>query len=1503
MTVEMSPSDISIIQRCSYTHFMTTYFDLERRFVHRTKYEPHEVAISEATGMRVKWPQVLENRFVVVIAPANHGKTTEMIEQVKRLRQEGGNAVFVALRKVADRASFEKALEQADRRAYDAWKCAPTAPLTLFVDSLDEATASQRDGVDYLLGEVAREVGWPNALVRWVISTRPAVLSADVLETLTSQLVAPYDTVVKAPLSKATLKPVSSSTSAPAVGASPVAPHTVMLFSMAPLDSGQARTYLSGRHSSLDASELVRVARERGLAGFTTSPGGLDVLANVELVTSPPESLTEVFQRVVDVVQERQRVDPRIETAGGINHYDLAEAARKLASASQVCQLTNIELTDDAMVVTDGVLSARKIASDMLPDKVLRQLLNTELFIDAGFNQVKLYPDEISPFLGAQRLASLIQSPEQAHKLVEHFTWSAPTGEQGVYRQFLPLLGWLATLNHHCREALLEREPQALAFFGDLRNEIVPLDAAATALEESIRRMVDQGDRLGRGMFDLTSENFWQAGPSRLMPLLKRLFLTYGSHHRARDALLSIATSSRSDTLRSLVLKEHCDSYSPLLQKTMDLRYILELGQEVDLVGLAAALKADDTISESVVATLMTRLGWSHLTAKELAVLVATQFGRGRGGFSISYALESGLVKEANDEQLYRLCRALVIRLARLRERRGRPVWGRGQAIDRYVGVVAETLAALLRRPSFSEKKREALLCLVMQRALTDGNLGTRNIGNLRQAIGSNCEVRLELLSLNVIRSGKDEGKLWSAVYGYESLCELVAGDIDTLNFPKLTAMVRKHEAAQAAHRSKKKTTHPARDERPKVSPGVKKQLIEMLDSLRDGTSTNGLGWVANWLTQTNPSARYGEVRFEVFEEDSGNKIAQAVKDGFSKVWRNRPPAFKEDEPRTIHHITVAGLQGLHLELGDGKSLPPMTKDEVRKAIRYAAFEINGYPKWFWSLVGAHMDVAGRELVQMVKKADTGAVSLEHAQQVLTSLADAPPEVQSSLAPFGWEFIVQRSSLSNDVVEQLLTVATGVRGIVIRSEFESVALAKMQNAFEGPLTEESDKAQVIRAQRKQSVVWAASWLAAYPTAFCNAVERWQTIVPSDAREFVFELAAFLGMENGSRLVRLAKASDEGVSALASLYDWTMEVVPPEDDPERPVGVVFTVGARDHAQCLRDELIPAIAAANSQLAYEVLDRIRGSATGHKRIYLQSVQFEMREAQFSRPPLAQQKYNNFERDFAADICDTTSFAMRVHSDLMAVKYDIERGEYSLRRFFTEVALKRLPKNTTEGRKEGLALEADFQRLLASELHHQSKGLYSVTVEAHTAESKRRDVLCSKGSMFISIELKMSMRWTLDQYIEALDAQLVGQYMRHRNATTGFLVIVLQEKHRTWRDQNTGKKVDFNGLLAMLKEKALRLEARDRSHYLRVIGIDATEPENFRSSTKKPTVKSTAIKILDTTDSPAKRTSMSVKTTAPVMAKGLAASAATGNSAPVAVASRRKAVPKASASKKMP
>jgi hypothetical protein len=119
-----------------------------------------------------------------------------------------------------------------------------------------------------------------------------------------------------------------------------------------------------------------------------------------------------------------------------------------------------------------------------------------------------------------------------------------------------------------------------------------------------------------------------------------------------------------------------------------------------------------------------------------------------------------------------------------------------------------------------------------------------------------------------------------------------------------------------------------------------------------------------------------------------------------------------------------------------------------------------------------------------------------------------------------------------------------------------------------------------------------------------------------------------------------------------------------------------------------------------------------------------------------------------------------------------------------------------------------------------------------------------------MFASIELKMSQRWTYEDYEVALEKQLLGQYMRHNKATTGFLIIMLQET-RTWNAPEGGKKINFEAVLTMLRDKAQALESKNRQLYLRVIGIDATKPENFRGVAKKSARTSIALKVTNSID----------------------------------------------------
>lgn len=1417
------------------------YYDLSRRFVERESYDQDELVAAQLRGKQVTWAKVLENRSSIIVAAANFGKTTEMRQQAAQLRANGETAVFVALRQLADRGSLDKALTGDDRDAYRAWKIAPVGHITMFVDSLDEAAAGgKEESISHLIGDVADELSWPNEHVRWVISTRPAVLTAGVFEKLSELLSKPAPKTIGSSVEPSGLG-TGGTGGAVSVAVEAEAPEPVLLrlFSMAHLEDHQAAVYLSGRYPALDAKQLIEIASERGLSGFLRSPGGLDILARIDMVTSPPESLTEVFERVVNAISILHGADHRLVDTGSPEPEVLTGAAQRLASASVVCQLVNIEMPEATLAIPETALSARLIASPMLHEAGIKALLNSQLFIDTGFHQVKVYPDELAPFLAAKRLAGLVESPDQAERLLENFTWAAPSGEQGVQRAFLPMLGWLATLNAHCREVIVQKDPQALAFFGDLRNPAVPTKAAQDALTESIKRLVEKGDHIGRSMYRLTSENFWQAGPARLAGTIASLYDQYQDNLWAREVLLDIATACKIELLRAKLLKRHGSKFDLVLSDSRDVGYFLALRRPTDLAALATAAVASTTVREGVVSLLLRELGWSYFSPRDVAVMIDNQFLAGPRGFLLSYYLvKGGMLADATFAQLYKLARGLVVRISK-REVKHK----RNREDQQYMDLIANILEILVARTDDAQAIKVARLHLLVNRVIDDRSLQSSAIEELRSAVKANPAVRLAVLR-STLQRNLDDDDLWQAVIGFRRPTTYTPDDVVQMNNAQLTSVYTKWQAQLAQAAARQPAPKPVKSNTEKLSVGAKakRQLIDRLNALADGTDTLALEWIAGWLLQTNSTSRYGEVDFEAFEKAAGAKIAAATRKGMSRLWRDKAPTFKESEPNSTFHITAAGLQGLDFELGDGTALPALSDAEVRRALRYALLEINGYPKWFWPLVEAYPTVSVPELVSIASEAANGATSREHAEELLASIPDAPAPIQEALAGLAWAHLTSLDPSSDYVVDRLLKAAHSVPGKVPQNDFECLALQKMKAAYCSPLADPVDGA--LRAQRKHALTWATRWFIDSPLRWRNAVSAWGPLDPLAVKTFIFDLAASFGRDRDGIAGRIATESDHGILALEDLYLWTRWAVDPKDDVDRPADVSFTPGPRDDAERFRGVIISGIAAATSQAAYSALDRIRQALpAGDFTIeYIKKTQFELRERQLTRKPLAQINYPKFEQNFHGDVTGTTSFAMAVHADLRAVQYDVERGEHSLRSFFSEVNFTRINKRGEEGEKAGLALEAHFQKLLASELNHHARARYSVTVESHTAEAKRRDILCSKDDWRASIELKMSERWTLPDYLVALESQLVGQYMRNRKATTGFLVLVLQTKEREWTDPTTKKKLNFQQVLAILTDKAQQLEAKDRTRYLRVIGIDATMPEDFRATTKKARLKKT-------------------------------------------------------------
>ncbi|WP_426177395.1 H-NS family nucleoid-associated regulatory protein [Massilia sp. TWR1-2-2] len=1450
---------------------MDEYLDLNRRFGLLTNYTGDELLVSDAFGRRLTWTKVLEGRFTVIVGRANFGKTTELKAKSTALRAQQQSSFYVALHKILGEDNFEDSLEVDDRAALFAWRQSG-GELTVFVDSLDEASLGTEDGIQRALRRLSRALCWPNANIKWVLSSRPAVLTEDVLALLQAEFQTTMyrgvrnDSSDEGEIDTAFAEGYLSAqnekdgdldmaddlvqgdtdSSISDVESTDVAGKTenkvpeleqLKVYALLPLDKAAAALYLGEHLGMSQPKQTLSAAWKYGLGRLAEGPGGLDIMGYIDPVRKPPEYLTQVFEKMVEAVQQQQRADPRERRVGSPPPESLEEAIERLASASVICQLPNIEISGQTLRFREGVLSARPLIASLLSEQSLSYLLGSRLFIDSGQHQVKLYPDELLPFLAAKRLASLVKSPEHARRLLVNLTWHSTTGECGVYRALFPLAGWLSVFSAHCRQELIRVEPQVVAFFGDLRNPNLQIAEAAGALEGAIERLVCAGDTLGRRYYTLSAENFWQAAKPGVEPTLKKIFDKYGADLHAREALLDIASHARLEIFRESVLDGHDRDYGKLLDAGLDLDYILFLERADDFCALGTALRTKVGLSEARTARLISALAWKAIDAKFIAMIAAEQFRMGRGGYSIDWALTGDIAAEASNVDLYRLTRSLLLRLVNFEARPGRSS-ERYWADQKFVELVMDLLAMVIAR-SAVEPSRAAKFCLVLGRILKDRNHTNADTTRLRKALNANKAVRLSLLRGLVHPTDKTANGIYQAVFAYHRIYPHVEGDereLEEPGFAELLNTLQKQRAIPPSRPARQRNEAPVVDKKSKAT------LIAKLDELRDASDESALAWVAQWLNRTVQQSRYGECNFALFEKAAGSDIADAVREGLSSLWRTKNPTWKEDAPNSTYNITIAGLQGLHLDLGDGSRLPAMSEQEVVRAVRYSQFEINGYPKWFWSVVRAHEQVALHELCITLSNASTGIVSLEKAETLIRHLKEAPQGVQQSLARPAWDILLSNPQFNDHTSESALRLATATTGVIDQATFEAEAWRRMGSAFDEEIPSladswdmadvEAHKArQAVEArireltrQRENAVVWGRFWLWTYPGDFTQRWESWRASNPQAAEGFMFALAAHLGEDRVS-LNQVAEQGSDGLTALKLLYEWVHSVVRVADDIKHEDGGVYSPSERDHAQRLRDTLIPAISHAKSELAYKILEEIRQGSIGATAKYLRHVQFMMREEQNAKKPVTQGDYPEFERSFAPPVSDYMTFAMAVESDLLTVKNEIETGDFSLRRFFNSVNFKRIKTDN-----DGLALEEDFQALLGSELNHAAGTRYAVTLESILPEGTRRDVLCQTGSLRATVELKMSFRWTLADYMEALEKQLQGQYMMAQNSKIGFFVVVHQEE-RTW-DGPDGNRIGFDEVIGILQRKAREKEIADSGLYLRVIGINATPKEKFRS-----------------------------------------------------------------------
>ena len=86
-------------------------------------------------------------------------------------------------------------------------------------------------------------------------------------------------------------------------------------------------------------------------------------------------------------------------------------------------------------------------------------------------------------------------------------------------------------------------------------------------------------------------------------------------------------------------------------------------------------------------------------------------------------------------------------------------------------------------------------------------------------------------------------------------------------------------------------------------------------------------------LSSTSGLSRYGDVDLTEVRKAYGEALTAAVEQGLKALWRNEAPRRDESNPRSTYWLTIAGLQGLHLEFTAATEHLPANKAELQLSL------------------------------------------------------------------------------------------------------------------------------------------------------------------------------------------------------------------------------------------------------------------------------------------------------------------------------------------------------------------------------------------------------------------------------------------------------------------------------------------------------------------------------------------------------------------------------------------
>lgn len=1440
----------------STSHTLDGFVDLNRTFqdiLEENINEGREVFIGHSFGAKsLSWPDLLHEPRLIILSEAGSGKTVEIHNVARKLREEGQPAFFLRLEYVS--YDFEIAFEVGTYKDFKEWLASGDKGWIL-LDSVDEARLRNPQDFERAIRKLGRIIQTALDRAHIVITGRTtAWRPKSDFDLCVNNLPHTPPSTAKAS-TQFHEEANSEAQELIAIEESGTKPK-FKIVALEELTRNQVATFAIARGIK-DTKAFLDAIERADAWSFTTRPQDLLELIEYWLDKGIIGNRLELMQnsinrRLAEWDQNRDDVRP-------LAPERARRGALHLAAAATLVQ-------DSTIKVPDGAEKSKGIpVQAVLPDwnsQELSTLLSRPIFDEAIYGTVRFHHRSVREYLTAEWFAELLKL-ETSRRRVEGLFFRNQYGLNIVVPTLRPILPWLVIRDNKIMERVLRVAPEIIFEGGDPSQ--LPIDFRRQVLREIC-------EQIANGTSNPSAQNYTAVLRFATLDLtadVRELLRKYEENDELTAFLLRMVWLGQLKDALPEVMKVALDASAEHYARISAFRAVKAIGSKNDLSQIRESFLTEaaefdrELLGELIEGDSPTKdtLPWLFACLERSAFKKAHSYDQLAS--SVSRYLNSvsiDLLPSIVDELIRLLSTPPMVKRwpSKISEKYQWLLAPACKAIERLItsrhsaAFKPSTLAllrivAMLRsfrsievddvRTEFAKivpawkELNQALFWFEVQIArdalqqesgerLTD----FRNVPPFgafwrfdkeyfeyfaeeisRQTFPDNKLVALSVafhLYKQANRPREWRRKLKKLVEGNHELVERLS------IYLKPPAQSKKLRQLKQQEVRFKKQEELYRREQEKRHSDWKNRLNQDLEKdeiwLRDnpGSVTESLRYLYQQAQNENNRMRWADSNWQTLIPKFGKRIALFYRDSAVFLWRKHKPILRsEGAPlNTIPYKNILGLTGLEIEAYETKDwFVNLNAAEIDLACRYASFEMNGFPTWFPKLFETHPQHVGDFLVQEISYEMSLESDGNEVHYVLDDVSWTGQWAWDQIAPRIYELLKKEPKrLSN--LNKLLTV---LQGSSLPNELIAILAAR--------------KCKTLK-NLEHAARWFSVWAGVAPELAIPFIKfRVDQIANPDERSFfAMTFVTYLMGGFGSDRAH-TRSAFKTAEHLKSLYLLMHQYIPQKQDIDRSGSGVYSPELRDHAQRARESLLGLLyelPGKESFLALSEIAKFHPEEASRPWIFLRAKSKAEQDGDIE--PWSAKQVREFHEKLERTPRNHRELAELAILQLLDLKDDLEHGDSSIASIL---------KNVSQ--------ETEVRKFIGRELREKALGRYAIPQEEELADAKKPD-LRYHGKDFdgpLPIELKLADNWAGPALFERLKNQLCGNYLRDNRSNRGIFLLVYRGKRVHWKVPSTYERVNFQELVFALQSywEEISPHFPDIDH-IEVIGIDLTKRATY-------------------------------------------------------------------------